>query len=88
VNTSLRIFLSLNHEKNFSLERDSQALNKSQQEAFSSTFRAKAKFFKPRVSYDSCNDFFFGYRGDTKLYLFCIKQQTKLNNKKDLTLNS
>jgi len=36
-----------------------QALNKSQQEAFSSIFRAKAKFFKPRVFYDSCNDFFF-----------------------------
>jgi hypothetical protein len=68
---------------------NSQALDKSQQEAFSSTFRAKAKFFKPRVFYDSCNEFFFfGYRGDTKLYLLCIKQQTKLNNKKDLTLNS
>jgi len=60
VKTSLRIFLLLNHAKNFSLERDSQALNKSQQEAFSSTFRAKAKFFKPRVSYDSCNVFFLG----------------------------
>jgi hypothetical protein len=34
VKTSLRIFLLLNHGKKFSLKRDSQALNKSQQEAF------------------------------------------------------